>query len=373
MKNRTIYYLCIEPLEERYTKQWYFWFPQAFKQADFTVEIIDGEPLTDKIITGEFLDMNSTLHYKAEQLKKIGKLFYEGKIKKDDIFFVADLEFWGIESIRYLSVLNQIPVKIYGFLHAASYYPEDFIEPCAPFAQWFEKGWLTVCDKVFVGSQWHKDLIIDHRYVNNLFDKIVVTGNPWDTKEALDLVGKVKKKNQIIYADLPDYRKRPNIFLSLVPMIKRAYPETNIVLTTSRDSWGMKAPWIGASARSLRDLGLLEIKQGLSKKEYYKTMAESKVMVSTNVVAESFGYCAVEAMTFDTHPILPDKFSYPELCDNDKDILYDSFDGLIELLTSALRKPKKTLLYAQKYDKAIDRIIEAILTPEEPKSRYQMV
>jgi len=368
---RTIYYIPIEKLSERYTEQWYAWFPKAFKEQSFKVVTIDGEPLTNKIETGEFLDMNSTLHYKASQLKIIGKLFYEKKIQPNDIFFVADLEFWGIESIRYLSVLNKIPVKLYGFLHAASYYPEDFVQPCEPFAKFFEKGWLEVCDKIFVGSKYHKELIektrSDFGYSEFLSSKIIVTGNPWDTKEAIKLVGKVKKKNRIIYTDLPDYRKRPNLFLSLVPLIKRWYPDTEILLTTSRDTWGGKAPWIGEIAQSLQQIGLLKIKEGLSKKEYYTFLAESKAMISTNTVAETFGYCAVEAMTFNTHPLLPNMFSYPELCDGNDGILYNNFDELLSKLNFAMLSdpPLYTLNYAQKYDKSIDKIIKAMQTLRE--------
>jgi glycosyltransferase involved in cell wall biosynthesis len=362
---KTLWYIPIEPLEERYSKQWYTLLPREFKKAGFKVNIIDGEPLTDKIETGEFLDINSTLHYKAEQLKKIAQLFYADLIKPNDIFFIADLEFWGIESIKYLSVLNKVPVKIYAFLHAASYYPGDFMQPCEPFAKFFEKGWLEVCDKIFVGSEYHKKLVIDTRgglYSDSLYKKIIVTGNPWSTKDALAMVGKVKKKNQIVYSDQPDYRKRPNIFLSLVPVIKQLLPQTEIIVTTSRESWGGKT-WLGKIARSLQDLKLLTIKEGLSKKEYYTILAESKAMVSTNVVAETFGYCAVEAMTFNACPFLPNMFSYPELYGDYDSNLYDDFDELLNKLRWHMKiSPHvNTLKYAERYDKSIQQMIEEMI------------
>ena len=355
MKKR-IFYIPIEPLEERYTEQWYRWFPEAFKSAGYEVIVIDGKSLTNKIETGEFLDINSTLSYKASQLEEIGKLFYQNKIKEGDIFFIADLEFWGVESIKYLSVLNRIPVKIYGFLHAGSYDLEDFMASCEKFAKYFEEGWLEICDKVFVGSVYHKNLIVAKRYYSNP-SKIIVTGNPWNTQEVLKIVGEYQKKNQIIHSNLPDWRKRPNIFLNLVPIIKEKRPDVNIVLTTSRSKWGKG--WIRESALVLQRKGYLEIKEGLSKKEYYKILAESKVMFSATE-QETFGYCIVEAMTFDTNPIVPNKLSYPEIVQHDKGLIYNNYDEAVKLMMDRLRNPIKTRKYAEVYDKSIIKILNEL-------------
>jgi glycosyltransferase involved in cell wall biosynthesis len=354
MKKR-IFYIPIEPLEERYTAQWMRWFPQEFKKAGFEVVVIEGKSLTDKIETGEFLDINATLAYKASQLEKVGELFYKKEIKPNDIFFIADLEFWGIESIRYLSVLNKIPVKIYGFLHAGSYDREDFMAPCERFAKHFEEGWLEVCDKIFVGSVYHKNLILEKRYCSNP-DKIIVTGNPWNTNEALKMVGKYKKKNQIVHSNLPDWRKRPNIFLNLVPIIKRRYPEAKIVLTTSRKRWG-REDWLWLVAKELESRGMLEIKENLTKKEYYKILAESKVMFSATE-QETFGYCIVEAMTFDTNPVVPNRLSCPEIVQFDKRLIYNNYTEGLNLIFERLEKPIKVRHYAEVYNKSIEKIIK---------------
>ena len=94
---KKIFYVPIEPLEERYSKDWYKWFPEVFKVCGYEVEIIDGILLTNTIEKGSFLDMNSTFAYKASQLVAISKLFHENKVKEGDVFFIADIEFPGIE------------------------------------------------------------------------------------------------------------------------------------------------------------------------------------------------------------------------------------------------------------------------------------
>ena len=95
-----LYLIPIEPLEERYTEQWYRWFPEYCRDHAIDYSIIDGITLVDEVQVGTFLDINSTVYYKSEQLKRIAELFHRKKIKKGDIFFVYDIEFWGDKLIN---------------------------------------------------------------------------------------------------------------------------------------------------------------------------------------------------------------------------------------------------------------------------------
>ena len=85
---QTIFYICLEPLEERYTKQWYDLFPQEFRKHGFDVQVIDGKSLINHVSVGTFLDINSTVHYKNSQMMEIAKLFHDKKVKNNDIFFI---------------------------------------------------------------------------------------------------------------------------------------------------------------------------------------------------------------------------------------------------------------------------------------------
>ena len=64
-----LYYIPIEPLEERYTEQWYRNFPSYFRDSGYSVEIIDGEPLSSSVDVGTFLDEE------YDFLKQIAKHF----------------------------------------------------------------------------------------------------------------------------------------------------------------------------------------------------------------------------------------------------------------------------------------------------------
>lgn len=362
----TLYYIPLEPLEERYTKQWYFWFQQEF-QKHFDTVTIDGESLTDKVEVGAFLDVNSSHYYRFSQFQKIIKLFYERKIKNGDIFFLSDLEFPGHgECLRYLADLQNIKVKIFGFLHAGSYTREDFVSKCEPYAKYFEVGWLKMCDGVFVGSNYHKNALLNRR-VRKLADfddcseirnKVVVTGNPWRSNEIRNMVGLTDKTDQIIFPNRFDYEKRPNIFLDLCHIIKREF-NIPIVITTSRPFFRSTSKWLEKYAQICEGEGLVQIKPGLSKTEYYKILASSRVMISTTI-EENFGYCTLEALTFNTYPLHPNDYAGPELVENDRRFLYNSYDELLDKLPTLLKLRDDVSYMAKKYDSSIDKMVEVI-------------
>jgi len=360
--NKTIYYIPIEPLEERYSSQWYRNFPKIFKEYFDEVVTIDGQPLSDVVETGAFLDINSTLHYKAEQLKVISKLFYEKKIKDGDVFFVADLEFWGIESIRYLADLQNIKVKIYGFLHAASYTKGDFIEPAAPYGKYAELLWLKICDKVFVGTEYHKSAVVERRIlpfadeldVRQLIDKIEVTGNPIYMNE-YKAYPDIKKKKQLIISNRFDWEKRPNLSLDFAYLLKKKHPGLNIIITTSRPKFRSNKQWLVDYARNLEKDGILTIYEGLSKDEYHKHLAESSVML-TNTIEENFGYCVIEACIYGTAPLCPNSYSHPELLMKDKKFLYNDEDEVISKIEYLLENPvsyANYTYYIKRYQRAL--------------------
>jgi len=326
-----VYYIPIEPLEERYTAQWYRWFPEALENRGVSFEVIDGKALTDKIITGAFLDINSTVHYKAEQLKKISKLFFDGKVQDGDVFFVADIEFWGIESIRYLADLNNIKVRLCGFCHAASHTTEDFISKCASYAKFIERGWFEVFDVVFVGSQYHKNKILE--YHAELADKIMVSGNPYKSVEITDGIKGVQKKNRVILTNRPDYEKRPNLTLDVFQILKDKYPAWEFMVTTGRDEWG--SGWLRSLAKSLEKKGVITIKEGLTKAEYLNFLAESKIMTG-NTIEENFGYCILEAMICNTIPIVSNGYSHPELLEGHHNLLFNSIIEQVELIEQCI-------------------------------------
>lgn len=363
-----IYIVPIEPLNERYTEQWYRNFPKHFIKEGFSVKMIDGTPLINHVDKGTFLDINSTIYYKSEQLKKIAKMFYKGEVKNGDVFFIMDLEFWGIETIRYMADLQNIKIKIYGFLHAGSYTTGDYMEPMAPCGKYFEIGWMKICDGIFVGSKYHKQVIINKRLkpfasptdINEITNKIFVSGNPF----FIDEYGQHKdynceKKKQIIISNRFDWEKRPNISLDFAQIIKHQMPDVEIVVTTSRPKFKSNKKWLVEYARVLEERGIIKIYDNLSKDEYHQILSQSMVMLS-NTIEENFGYCVVEACLYNTYPLVKNAYSHPELVKNDKRLLFDDEDEIIDKIKYLLNSNFDVKHYAEKYNNSIKTIIGVI-------------
>lgn len=362
----TLYYIPIEPLAERYTEQWYRRFPEEFREAGFDVATIDGEPLSHHVDVGSWLPMNSTVHYKAAQMQTVSALFQDKQIKDGDIFFVADLEFWGIEAIRVMAQINQVNVKIYSFLHAASYTIEDAMAVTAPYQKYTELGWAMMCDGIFVGSHYHKKAFIERRVMpyaskedaQKIANKIHVVGNPVFLDE-YRLIGTPEKKRQVIISNRFDWEKRPNLSLDFAYLLKKEDPSINIIVTTSRPEFKSNKKWLMDKALGMQDDGIITIYSGLSKREYHQHLAESKVML-TNSIEENFGYCIAEALVYNTYPLAPNKLSHPELCWNDPRLLFDDEDEVVAKALFLLNSFFTVSHYVEPYTEAIKNMAEII-------------
>ena len=366
-----LFVLPLEPLEERYTGQWYDWLPETFVRGFETVQVIDGVALTDEIKVGAFLDLNSTAHYKAKQLQLVANLFAMGLVKSGDAFWVSDIEFWGIESIRYLSRLQGIRVKLFGFLHAASYTTEDFMAPMADIGQFLEPAWIASFDRVYVGSEYHRNKLFHARLqplgrAHELIDRVVATGNPWRSAVALSLAKArefVNRDIDLCFPHRPDREKRLGVFLHAARELQdRLKRELSIALTTGRSSYrSTNDPEAVEEAERLSRVSGLKIHTDLSRGAFYEVLGRSKVVVST-AIEENFGYAMVEGMTMGALPLMPDRYSYPELVQTDRRFLYDAAlpgpDALVGAMENQLTLSETAFadwsLLARRYAKVWD-------------------
>lgn len=351
-----IWYLPIQPLEERYSAQWWTMFPDEFNRRSIQFGVIQGERLTATINNGTFLDTNDSLYWQASQLKQVARLFHYKQIKDGDVFFVADIEFWGIEAIRYLATLNDVKIKLCGFCHAGSYTKEDFFAKCAPYAKSYEHAWGRIFDKIFVGSHYHKRQLKDLRGIPG--GKIAVTGNPYDIEGTLSQLPKVKKKNRIICTNRPDPEKRPGMTLATFITLHRVHPDWEFMVTTSRKQWGTGE--LRDHALHLQTIGIITIKENLSKLEYLTLLAESKVMTG-NSIEENFGYCILEALITNTIPIVEKNYSHPELLNNDDRCLFMNPIHQRTLIEIAMKSPFKVSQYAEPYKKSLSKIVDLLV------------
>jgi len=270
------YFIDIESIPFRYSTQWRKWIPKLSKEKSITISGTDYTGLT----SGGFFDFNRTNIYKAEQIQKLGELFRDDKIIDGDIFFFYDVWHPGVISLKYMIDLNKFKnCKIYGIMHAGSYDKTDILgmNKLDLWADSFEKSIIKACDKVFVATKYHKDMILRERSLHTY-----TTGLPFCFDELNQYkINKTKKENIIVFPHRLSPDKQPEIFDDL----KELFPDYQMIKTG--------------------DLNL-------NKEEYYKLLARSKFQFSA-ALHENWGISVFESMYLGCIPIIPDRCSYREM------------------------------------------------------------
>jgi len=329
MKRTTrLFIVTLEPIDKRYTKQWYETWRPKFKKYFDVVDYIDGRTITDKIEKGRFLDVNQTNMWKAVQVEKLSMMFYKNIVEKGDIFLFMDGWHFGITALKYMAQLNNIPVKIYAYWHAGTYDKHDFISQAGldKWAKFNEMGWFKGLDGSFVATKFHKRLIMkmfkkEKKYINT--NKIKIVGFPMNWEE---VISNELSKKKSIFKDLPrlktvvfphriDKEKCPEVFDKLA----KKFPKYKFIKT-------------------------IEVTK--NKKEYYNLLRNSRVSFSASK-QETFGIGTVEAMMLGCIPLVPRRLSYTEL-----------YDGLF--IYSSLRIAKQKLKrFVENYNnKKIQQILK---------------
>jgi hypothetical protein len=287
---KTIYIIPIEPIDARYTKQWYYNIPTILEKEiynrglDICVETIDGMQAAQGTTKGAFLDFAATNIYKASQTQKVSELFNSGRVKPGDKFLITDAWNFAITAIKYMSDLLNIPVEIHGIWHAGAYDPTDILgyKMDKPWPWHQETSWFHSCDYNYYATDFHKDMFLTNLLIDKAYHhKAIRSGQPhtpiieqcghyWDT---------VKKK-VMIWPHRYNDDKQPNIMEDV------------------RDS--------------ITGETLVTQKMNLSKEEYYKTLGSCSVIFSCSL-HENLGISVMEAVLAGVIPVLPNRCSYREM------------------------------------------------------------
>jgi glycosyltransferase involved in cell wall biosynthesis len=306
---RRIIFVPIEPLEERYSMQWWNWFQTEFERLKIPYTFLaTGVPLTDKIRQGSFLDVIGTNYYKSTQLQSICRMFENGEVQDNDSFLIADGWFPGIEMLAYIRNALGLKFKIFAIMHAGTYDPYDFITQRG-MRNWgghLERCWFRIYDGIFVATEFHKELILNQRkgffeyqgHNNELTNKIHVTGLPIYPEF---IKPTTYKENIIVFPHRLDPEKQPEIFSKL-----RTEFESNF-------------KWSLVSTKEICK----------TKQEYYNVLNKSKISISC-ALQETYGIAMIESVLCGCVPVVPNRLSYKELYANE--FRYDTYEELVEMV-----------------------------------------
>lgn len=286
---RKIFIVPIEPLDNRYTKQWYEFIPKQLKLEfpDYEIVNIDGDCSGYiKPQAGAFFDFSATCLYKATQAEQISKLFIDKTVNEDDIFFFTDAWNPTVHTVRYISELNKIPVKCVGIWHAGYYDPTDILGFTIQNHDWvkhLEKSMYYAYDHNYFGTSQHWDKFkLEHNVDRS---NMLLCGYPLDYLFDVEKPTFKEKDNVIVFPHRLNDDKAPYVFDWLQEYVQNKRPDIRFIRTQSYD---------------------------LTKEKYYELLRKCKIVFSANK-HENLGISTFEAHMLGSVVCVPDKLSYKEM------------------------------------------------------------
>lgn len=284
--------MALEPLETRYTGQWFEGFPRLIREAaeargsDVEVINVAGEQVSFEPTPGAFLDFGGTNIWKNTQINELARAFATGEIKAGDKVLFTDAWHTGILQVRYMSELLGIPVEIHSMWHAGSYDPQDFLGRLIKDKTWTyetERAMFYASTYNYFATEFHRDMFLDVLFGNTDENaKCVLSGQPHNVLiEKLEPFKGMVKKRKVLFPHRVAPEKQVEIFRDLAAHM----PDTEFVVCQDKK---------------------------LTKDEYHTLLGESMVVFSANL-QETLGISAMEGVLVGAYPFLPNRLSYTEM------------------------------------------------------------
>lgn len=307
----------IESLKERYSAQWNEWIPEELDRLGVDYYTVDPKTIRDKIANGSFLDVTSTIKYKADQVSEIVGLVDRGVIGSNSVFLFHD-GWFPIDLLAYIRDLMGYKWKFVCLFHAGTYDHNDLLarKGLDKWGQHLENSWFAIYDDIIVATRYHKDLISTKRYVDP--NKIQVIQFPLHYKSFVD--PKAKKENIVVFPHRLDPEKQPELFDSLAKDLE-GYKGFRFIRT--KDVW-------------------------TTKKAYYDLLNSSKISISV-ALQETWGIAMLESLFCGCAPLVPNMISYSELYP--KSCKYMTYwelkDKLAQLMNLLHDKPDTSVAFSK--------------------------
>ena len=333
---RKLYIVDIEPLDNRYTKQWQWYFPEVALAAlhdIYNVENISGTAEGyDAPQAGAFFNFAGTCEYKASQAVKIARMFGDGTVKSGDYFLFTDAWNQTIHFVKYMSELTGIKVYMGGIWHAGWYDPTDILGATIEnraWAQSMEVSMYHALDQNFFGSSHNVNLFLETLQLEDIEKHQPRCYSPgvYPLDWIADLRNHQPKKDIVVFPHRLNYDKAPWIFDELRVEVQRTHPHIEFIKTQE---------------------------QNFTKQQYHEFLKTCKVIFSANR-HENLGIGTFEAMSSGCLPIVPDKLSYHEIYD--APFKYDVGDDFYE--NFAAYKPRLVAMiidFVDNYDQYVPQL-----------------
>lgn len=305
---------------------------------------VEGQPSTGsaEIKTGVVLDAHAASVWSLTQTAELAELLQSGIVGADDVIFIEDQLTLGYPALPL--VLHHMPPdkrpKVFVRCLAGSTDDHDFTFPMRRWMRHFEHVVDETVDGVLVAC----DELAAHLRVGGLNTApIYVTGLPFDMHRVRRSVPAVKplseRSKRVTYASRLDEEKQPHFALKVWERLRFLMPGAELVIASGFKELRSNDPSVIDRLRGLEARGLVTIRTGLEREEYYALLADSRVLLITSL-QDWVSNVAMEASALGTAILAPAYRSFPAVLNNDRRHLFvpwsveDAVEKLIMLLNA---------------------------------------
>ena len=302
---KAIWFLPLEPLQERYTEQMLRWVRAGLASLGMPFHEVSGSTAYDTIGHGQWLDTSKSTIWKLEQIASLSRSIAAGRVQKGDFVLLGDVWMPGIEAIRFQSDLLGLDLKIGGWHYAGCFDHFDYLaRSLGSWAPKYETALIEgVLDSVCFGSPFHRDFVARHC---RLPPHVSTCGLAWDHFEVSQfaLPEKPKRRRKVIaYTHRWAPEKRPEEFCRLAKTHRNHKAMKFVVSTNGNVSPEVleRKGWAGFT-----------VVRHESKVAYYEWLAKEVDVVWSGADQETFGYSFMEAVSTNTSVAAPNRACYPD-------------------------------------------------------------
>ena len=364
-----IFYMGLEPYEGRYTLQLTEWTERVYKKRGIEYVIVPGTTIDDSkaIVTGQVLDAHGRSYFGMSQMMNLVQMMKAGEVTSEDIIFFEDMFQPGMESLPY--ILNQVEEQhrptIYLRCLAQAIDPDDFVHV------WGMAKWMSLyeamCNEIpNVNILATNEEMVAHMRIANWKAPIYnISGLSFGKEEVQERVPNRKafndRKMRVIFGARWDQEKQPGFFMDMIDHWKAnpKLPDVEFAICCGGPLRSNNDHYVNRAKIMAQD-GTLKIYDNLKKNEYYKILADSRVLFNC-ALQDWTSNTVSEADSLGTNVLFPAYRTFPEVFANDETRMYIPWSGrdAMEKLKVLLMKPSPSIGQISDWtDGTIDRMID---------------
>jgi hypothetical protein len=380
---RKLFYMGLESYEARYTLQLSEWNRRVFERRGLDVVYVPGTTIdnTQAISVGQVLDAHGRSFFGMSQIMNLVQMHKNGEITNEDVIYFEDMFQPGIESLPYIFDQvdpNQRP-RVFVRCLAQSIDPDDFVHV------WGLEKWMAAYEKMvneFVTGvlATNEEMVAHMRIAGWTAPLYNISGLAFGKEEVLERIGgaaNIKPFDQrpmrVGFAARFDQEKQPEFYMDLIEMWHQqgGYPVEFCVY--SGGPLRSNNPLHLQRARQMQESGLLTIREGLNKNDYYNLLNDTRVLFNC-ALQDWVSNTVSEADTLGANVLYPAYRSFPETFANDPNRLYVpwSIDDAFHKLGNLLQAPHHNMgLISDWNNGTVDRIVDIISHPTKNREWYR--